>query len=81
MGSFEVGLVLPVSQFGPERTTPRWTEMREMVPVGEEAGRLMRSVAAGSFLGWERVTHGWARRTHLACPNKRSSLDLRRPFR
>jgi alkanesulfonate monooxygenase SsuD/methylene tetrahydromethanopterin reductase-like flavin-dependent oxidoreductase (luciferase family) len=38
MGSFEVGLVLPVSQFGPERTTPRWTEMREMVRVGEEAG-------------------------------------------
>jgi alkanesulfonate monooxygenase SsuD/methylene tetrahydromethanopterin reductase-like flavin-dependent oxidoreductase (luciferase family) len=38
MGSLEVGLVLPISQFGPERTTPRWTEIREMARLGEEAG-------------------------------------------
>ena len=38
MGAFEIGLVLPTSQFGPERTTPRWTEMREIARVGEEIG-------------------------------------------
>jgi alkanesulfonate monooxygenase SsuD/methylene tetrahydromethanopterin reductase-like flavin-dependent oxidoreductase (luciferase family) len=38
MGSFEIGLVLPTSQFGPERTTPRWTEMREMARLSEETG-------------------------------------------
>ena len=38
MGSFEIGLVLPVSEFGPERTTPRWTELREIVSLGEETG-------------------------------------------
>jgi alkanesulfonate monooxygenase SsuD/methylene tetrahydromethanopterin reductase-like flavin-dependent oxidoreductase (luciferase family) len=38
MGSFEIGLVLPVFQFGPERTTPRWTEMREMARLSEETG-------------------------------------------
>jgi alkanesulfonate monooxygenase SsuD/methylene tetrahydromethanopterin reductase-like flavin-dependent oxidoreductase (luciferase family) len=38
MGSFEIGLVLPTMQFGPERTTPRWTEMREIARLSEETG-------------------------------------------
>lgn len=38
MGSFEIGLVLPTFQYGPERTTPRWTEMREIARLGEETG-------------------------------------------
>ena len=38
MAAFEIGLVLPTTQFGPERTTPRWTEMREIARLGEETG-------------------------------------------
>ncbi|HKX74480.1 MAG TPA: LLM class flavin-dependent oxidoreductase [Acidimicrobiia bacterium] len=38
MGPFEIGLVLPVAQYGPERTTPRWTEMRDIARLGEENG-------------------------------------------
>lgn len=38
MGSFEIGLVLPLSQYGPEPTTPRWTEIREIARLGEETG-------------------------------------------
>jgi alkanesulfonate monooxygenase SsuD/methylene tetrahydromethanopterin reductase-like flavin-dependent oxidoreductase (luciferase family) len=38
MSPFEIGLVLPLSQRGPERTTPRWTEIREVARLGEETG-------------------------------------------
>ena len=38
MAAFEIGLVLPTTQFGPERITPRWTEMREIARLGEETG-------------------------------------------
>jgi hypothetical protein len=30
VGSFEIGAVLPLMQFGPERTTARWPDIREM---------------------------------------------------
>ena len=35
MGSFEVGVVLPIAQFGPERITPRWTDHRRMIALAE----------------------------------------------
>jgi alkanesulfonate monooxygenase SsuD/methylene tetrahydromethanopterin reductase-like flavin-dependent oxidoreductase (luciferase family) len=35
MRAFEIGVVLPISQFGPERTTPRWTDMRRMADLAE----------------------------------------------
>ena len=38
MGAFEIGVVLPLSQFGPERTTARWTEIREMALLAERIG-------------------------------------------
>ena len=38
MDSFEIGLVLPLIQYGPERITPRWTEIREIARLGEEIG-------------------------------------------
>jgi alkanesulfonate monooxygenase SsuD/methylene tetrahydromethanopterin reductase-like flavin-dependent oxidoreductase (luciferase family) len=38
MGAFEVGLVLPIAQFGAERTTPRWPEIRAIARLAEEAG-------------------------------------------
>ena len=38
MGSFEMGVVLPIVQFGPERVTPRWTELREMALRAEAMG-------------------------------------------
>lgn len=38
MDGFEVGLVLPVFQHGPERITPRWPEMREIARLTEELG-------------------------------------------
>lgn len=36
--AFEIGVVIPIAQFGPERTTPRWTDIREMVLFAESAG-------------------------------------------
>src|SRR5687768_17613075 len=36
MGSFEIELVLPIAQFGPERT-PRWTDARDG-RLSEETG-------------------------------------------
>lgn len=36
--AFGVGVVIPIAQFGPERTTPRWTRIREMVLFAESAG-------------------------------------------
>lgn len=31
MRSFEIGLVVPVAQFGPDRLTPRWSDILEIV--------------------------------------------------
>jgi len=36
VGSFEIGVVLPIIQFGPERTTPRWPELRRMIRLADE---------------------------------------------
>lgn len=38
MGSFEIGIVLPLAQFGPERVTARWTDLREMTSRAEAMG-------------------------------------------
>ena len=38
MRSFQIGVVLPLAQFGPERTTPRWTDVRDVAMQLEEAG-------------------------------------------
>jgi alkanesulfonate monooxygenase SsuD/methylene tetrahydromethanopterin reductase-like flavin-dependent oxidoreductase (luciferase family) len=35
---FEIGVVLPLMQFGSERITPRWTELREMAMRAEAMG-------------------------------------------
>ena len=35
---FQLGLVLPMFQHGPERTTPRWTVIRDMAVRAEKAG-------------------------------------------
>ncbi|MBA3360743.1 MAG: LLM class flavin-dependent oxidoreductase [Acidimicrobiia bacterium] len=35
---FEIGVVLPIVQFGPERVTPRWTDIREMALLAETMG-------------------------------------------
>lgn len=38
MRSFEVGVVMPLAQFGPDRVTARWTEIREMAIRAEAIG-------------------------------------------
>jgi alkanesulfonate monooxygenase SsuD/methylene tetrahydromethanopterin reductase-like flavin-dependent oxidoreductase (luciferase family) len=38
MGSFEIGVVLPLMQYGPERTTTRWAELRKMALRAESMG-------------------------------------------
>jgi alkanesulfonate monooxygenase SsuD/methylene tetrahydromethanopterin reductase-like flavin-dependent oxidoreductase (luciferase family) len=38
MATFEIGVVLPLAQFGPERTTARWPDIREMARLAEAAG-------------------------------------------
>ena len=38
MSAFEIGVVLPLNQFGPERATPRWTGIREIALLCEQAG-------------------------------------------
>ena len=35
---FEIGLVLPIMQFGADRTTPRWADVRAMAVEAEAAG-------------------------------------------
>jgi len=35
---FEIGLVMPIAQFGPERTTPRWPVIREIALRAEAMG-------------------------------------------
>jgi alkanesulfonate monooxygenase SsuD/methylene tetrahydromethanopterin reductase-like flavin-dependent oxidoreductase (luciferase family) len=36
--TFEIGIVMPLAQFGPERTTARWTEIRAMAQRAEAIG-------------------------------------------
>ena len=36
MVAFEVGVVLPIMQFGPERTTPRWADLCRMIALAED---------------------------------------------
>ena len=38
MRPFEIGLVLPLAQFGAERVTPRWADIRAMAMRGEAMG-------------------------------------------
>ena len=38
MGRFEVGLVLNTGQWGPERTLPHWSELRDMALRAETLG-------------------------------------------
>ena len=38
MGSFEIGVVLPIAQYGPERVTPRWADLRRMIALAESLG-------------------------------------------
>lgn len=38
MGSFELGVVLPLMQFGPDRTTARWSVIRDMAVRAEAIG-------------------------------------------
>jgi len=36
--AFEIGVVLPLMQFGPDRTTARWSEIRDLALRAEEIG-------------------------------------------
>ena len=38
MRSFQIGVVVPMMQFGPDRRTPRWPEMREIAIRAEQLG-------------------------------------------
>ncbi len=38
MRAFEIGIVLPLVQYGPDRATPRWSEIREVALLCEEVG-------------------------------------------
>src|SRR5215217_5088507 len=38
MVRFEIGIVLPIMQFGPDRFTPRWPAIRAMALRAEEIG-------------------------------------------
>jgi len=38
VGSFEIGIVLPLMQFGPDRVTARWPEIRAMAQRAEAIG-------------------------------------------
>ena len=38
MAQFGLGVVLPIMQYGPERLTARWSEIREMALLAEAAG-------------------------------------------
>ena len=38
MKPFEIGVVMPIAQFGPDRTTARWPELREMALRAEAIG-------------------------------------------
>jgi alkanesulfonate monooxygenase SsuD/methylene tetrahydromethanopterin reductase-like flavin-dependent oxidoreductase (luciferase family) len=36
--AFEIGVVMPIAQYGPDRVTPRWTELQEIARRAEEIG-------------------------------------------
>jgi alkanesulfonate monooxygenase SsuD/methylene tetrahydromethanopterin reductase-like flavin-dependent oxidoreductase (luciferase family) len=38
MSPFEIGIVMPIAQFGPERTTARWPQLREIALRAEQIG-------------------------------------------
>ena len=38
MGSFEIGVCLPVLQYGPDRATPRWSEISRVAINAEQMG-------------------------------------------
>lgn len=38
MRAFEIGVVMPIAQYGPDRVTPRWTELQEIARRAEEIG-------------------------------------------
>ena len=38
MGSFEIGVCLPMLQYGPDRATPRWSEIRRVAINAEQMG-------------------------------------------
>lgn len=38
MGAFELGVVLPIMQYGPQRTTPRWPDLRRIAELTESLG-------------------------------------------
>jgi alkanesulfonate monooxygenase SsuD/methylene tetrahydromethanopterin reductase-like flavin-dependent oxidoreductase (luciferase family) len=38
MTKFEIGVCLPIYQYGPERNTPRWTEIRQVAINAEQMG-------------------------------------------
>jgi alkanesulfonate monooxygenase SsuD/methylene tetrahydromethanopterin reductase-like flavin-dependent oxidoreductase (luciferase family) len=38
MSTFEIGIVLPLAQYGPDRVTPRWADIRAMAIRAEEIG-------------------------------------------
>ena len=38
MASFEIGIVMPVMQFGPDRITPRWADIRAIAVRADELG-------------------------------------------
>src|SRR5215216_6542827 len=65
MKSFEIGVVLPLAQFGAERITPRWVDIRQMALFAEAAGfdtvwtadELLWMVDGGSRQGmWDGVS-------------------------
>ena len=38
MPAFEIGIVLPIMQFGPDRATARWVDIRYMAIRAEDIG-------------------------------------------
>src|SRR4051795_13336698 len=38
MRAFQIGIVVPMIQFGPDRTTPRWAAIRAIAARAEEIG-------------------------------------------
>ena len=38
MDGFRLGVVLPIAQYGPDRVTPRWAEIRDIALTCEAAG-------------------------------------------
>jgi len=38
LGAFELGIVMPVGQFGPQRSTAGWPDLRRMAAMAEAAG-------------------------------------------